>query len=53
MGDINVLRQLIDSMSDAVIKLEQAQRENKITDFEKIKSFILDIQKRIKIELAK
>ena len=53
MGDIDILSQLINSMSDAVDKLEQAQRANRLTDFEKIKSFILDMQKRIKIELTR
>ncbi len=53
MSDVEVLRQLIDSMSEAVDKLEDAWQKNQIEEFNKIKSFILNLQKRIKLELAK
>ncbi|MDO8516662.1 MAG: hypothetical protein Q7S33_00910 [Nanoarchaeota archaeon] len=51
MGDIILLGQLVSSMEDAVKKLEQAINKNKIEDFNKIKTFILDNQKKIKEEL--
>lgn len=53
MGDMHFLSQLIDSMSDAVDKLEQAKNSSKITEFNQIKNFILQIQTRIKEELVK
>ena len=51
MGDSILLGQLINSMEDAVKKLEQAKDKNKIEDFNKIKAFILDNQKKIRGEL--
>ena len=50
-GDTVLLMQLVNSMSDAVAKLEDAKSKNKIDDFNKIKKFILDIQAKINEEI--
>ena len=52
-GDISVLGQLVNTLSDSAAKLEQAKNANKIEDFNKIKSFILQVQQKINEELAK
>jgi hypothetical protein len=52
-GDVLLLSQLVNSMSDAAKKLEQAKNNNKIEEFNKIKSFVLDLQKKIGEELEK
>ncbi len=51
MGDVEFLGQLVDSMADAVEKLEEVKSQNKITEFNRLKNFILDIQKKIDGEL--
>ena len=48
-GDINLLAQLVNSMSDAVVMLEQAKNENRLEDFKKMKNFILIQQQYQKI----
>ncbi len=48
--DVEFLAQLIDSISDAVDKLEIAVENNRIEDSKKIKVFILDLYKKIKEE---
>ena len=53
MGDTFFLTQLVNSMSDSVAKLEQAQQQNKIEEFNKIKQFILQIQAKINEEVSK
>lgn len=47
MTDLNFLGQLVNSMDEAVEKLEQAKEKNKVEDFNKIKSFILDLHVKI------
>jgi len=49
--DTIFLQQLLDSMSDAIEKLEQVAEQNKIEEFNKLKAFILDIQTKIKLEI--
>jgi len=51
MTEVEILSQLVNSMADAVDKLEGTKRESKISDFNKIKEFILKIQKKIKGEI--
>ena len=51
MGDVEFLGQLVDSMADAVEKLEEAKERNRIVEFNKLKRFILDIQKKVDGEL--
>jgi len=51
MGDIEFLGQLVDSMGDAVEKLEEAKKKNRISEFNKIKMFILKLQRKINSEL--
>jgi len=53
MGDIQILNQLINSMSDAVNRLEIAIQQNRIDEFNNLRAFILDVQSRIKTELAR
>ena len=50
--DVELLGQLVNSMADAIEKLEKAKKESRITDSNKIKNFILDIQKKINAELT-
>lgn len=50
--NVELLGQLVNSMSDAGEKLEGAKLENRIADFNKIKKFILDIQEKLKEELT-
>jgi hypothetical protein len=49
-GDTFLLTQLIGSMEDAINKLEIAKNQGNIQDFNKLSSFILDLQKKIEIE---
>jgi len=49
-GDVFLLSQLINSMEDAVNKLEVTKSLNNLAEFNKIKEFILDLQKRIDTE---
>ena len=53
MTDIEILNQLVNSMAEAVEKLEQAKQKTQAQDFDKIKLFILEIHRRIKTELGK
>jgi len=53
VGDISLLGQLVNSLSEAVGKLEQAKINNQVSEFNKIRDFILQIQGKIKEELAK
>lgn len=53
MGEIEVIGQLINSMSDAVEKLEQAKDTNNIQEYNKIKAFMMDLHIRLKVELSK
>jgi hypothetical protein len=46
-GDVFLLNQLISSMEEAVNKIETAKDSNDLTSFNKLKNFILDLQKRI------
>lgn len=52
-GDITLIDQLVASMFEAVLRLEQYKSKNKIEDFSKIKNFILDLQSKISAELSK
>jgi hypothetical protein len=52
-GDVIFLEQLVNVMQDAVIKLEAAKNTNKIDEVNRLKSFILDIQKKINDEISK
>lgn len=51
-GDVSILSQLVESLSDAIDKLEVAQAQNRIEDFNKIRNFILDLQKKINEEIS-
>jgi|GEM_PF-3442919 len=53
MGDNEVLKQIIESMADAAGSLEKAERENRMEEAEKIKSFLMDLQRRVKLELIR
>ncbi len=50
---MEVLSQLIDSMGDAVDKLEEAKSKGRISEFNRLKEFILKIQKKIDDEVSK
>ena len=52
-GDVLLIDQMVTSMRDAVLKLETAKNSNQIEDFQKIKLFILNLQKKINDELEK
>jgi len=51
MTEVEILSQLVNSMADAVDKLEEAKQKSRINEFNKIKEFILKIQKKIKGEI--
>ena len=51
--NVEFLGQLVNSMDEAVDKLEEAKERNKIAYSNKIKKLILDIQKKIREELSK
>lgn len=46
--DVDFLEQMIESMAEAVDKLEEAEKGNKIEEFNKMKEFILKLQVQIK-----
>lgn len=52
-GDIEVLSQLLNSMSDAVEKMDELKNSNKVQDFNKIKTFVLDLQEKINEEIQR
>ena len=45
--DVEFLGQMVESMADAVEKLEEAESGNKIEEFNKIRNFILELQRKI------
>ncbi len=45
--DVEFLGQMVESMADAVEKLEEAESGNKIEEFNKIRDFILELQRKI------
>ena len=45
--DISFLSQLVNSLEDAELKLEKAYKSKDAEEFNKIKKFMLDIQKQI------
>jgi len=51
MGDLEFLGQLVDSMSEAVDKLEKARDSGNKKEARKIEEFILDMQKKFNEEL--
>lgn len=51
MTDTEFLSQLIESMEEAVNKLEQANNQGKSKEIMKIKFFIMELYRRISIEL--
>ena len=50
--DIDFLGQLIDSMEQGVIKLEEAVRKNKIDDANRLKTFVFDLHRQISAALG-
>jgi len=50
-GDVFLLNQLINSMEEAIDKIESAKKINDLDNFGKLKNFILDLQKRIDLEI--
>ena len=46
-GDITFLKQLIKSLEDSEPKLEKAYEKESVESFNKIKSFMLNMQKQI------
>jgi len=51
-GDIDFLNQIIDSMIDALTKLEKVQQSGNVEEFNKTKLFILELQKKLSVELS-
>jgi len=51
MGDLGFLGQLVNSMYEAVLKLENAEKKGKTADEDSLKKFILDMQKKMETEL--
>ncbi len=47
-----ILTQYIDSMIDVTNKIEKAQNENNIEEFNKLKQFILSMQNQIKAKIG-
>ncbi len=47
VGDISNLRQLVESLEEVGLKLEEAYKKKKYRDFDKSKRLILQIQKKI------
>jgi len=47
VGDISNLRQLVESLEEAGLKLEEAHKKKKYRDFDKSKRLILQILKKI------
>jgi len=52
-GETFLLGQLIGSMADAVDKLESIKGINDFSQFNQVKSLILDLQKKIDLEADK
>ena len=52
MADLNVLMQLVISMNEAVWKLEEARDSGSAEQFNKLKVFILELQKKIEVEIG-
>lgn len=52
-GDIIFLSQLVNVMQDAVLKIEAAKNANKLDEVNRLKAFVLDIQKKINDEISK
>ncbi|MCK4996818.1 hypothetical protein KAS08_00810 [Candidatus Pacearchaeota archaeon] len=50
--DIEFTGQLIDSMSEAVLKLEKAQKKKKKDDTVKLKTFIFDLHRQVNDSLG-
>lgn len=53
MADLVVLGQLIDSMEEGVMKLEEAKEGNNLSGAGEIKRAILNFQKRINQEIRR
>jgi len=49
-GDLSLLGQLINSIDDALTRLEIAKSNGDIVEFNKIKQFILSLQTKIEQE---
>lgn len=47
MVDVEFLGQLIDSMEEAVLRLETAFSKNKTDEINKLRTFIFDLHKQI------
>jgi hypothetical protein len=45
--NIEFVGQLVDSMNEAVVKLERAVKKKKIDDATKLKTFIFDLHRQI------
>ena len=45
--DISFLKQLIESLEDSELKLEEAYEKKDVAEFNKIKKFMLEIQQQI------
>jgi hypothetical protein len=52
-SDVFLINQLVNSMGDAADKLEYAKNTNNFQEFNKIKFFILDLQRKIEREADK
>jgi len=52
-ANIILLGQMIESMSEAIDRLERAANENKLNEFNTLKKYILDLHEKIKKELEK
>ncbi len=50
-GDVNFLKQLVDSLDEAIIKLEEAVEDEDVKQIGILKKFILEVQGKIKEEL--
>lgn len=51
MGDIRFLGQIVDSLAEAVEKMERAKKKNKIRDFNELKGFVLGLKSKLDTEL--
>lgn len=52
-GDVFLVNQLINSLSEAVDKLAAAKERNNIEEFNRMKFLVLDLQAKLSGELAK
>lgn len=50
-GDVIILRHLVDSIAEAVLRLEGAQKKNNKNEFAKMRRFILELHRKLKEEL--